>query len=119
MNEATTAEIGTRSVDRADWACGAGASSDPRDGEPSSLPGCRLARRAARRPSLRSALAGLLLLVAGRSALGQISGPIHTYSVNEGKNGAHDVAYGEFAPDVGGSIPWDRYAQPGHVFAAG
>ncbi len=30
----------------------------------------------------------------------------------------HDVSRGEFARDLGGSIPWTRYADPAHPFAA-
>ncbi len=55
-----------------------------------------------------------------REALAQ-STPVHTYEVNDGRNDTYDSALGEFAIDLGGHIPWERYRDTtlgtGHYYA--
>lgn len=47
---------------------------------------------------------------------GQVPGPVQTYPVNEGVNGVRDSDFGEFGPDLGGTIPWERYKAATHPF---
>ena len=63
-------------------------------------------------------LAALILSPASPRASGQV---VEAYSVNDGRNDAHDIAFGEFGPDLGSTIYFSRYRDvnplTGHVYA--
>ncbi len=45
------------------------------------------------------------LLTTAPGAVGQIPGVVETYPVNDATNGVHDIGFGEFGPDAGGTVP--------------
>lgn len=58
-----------------------------------------------------------VLFVVGSAATVEAQAPVESYAVNDGVNNTHDPDFGEFAPDLGGTITFDRYANSAHYFA--
>ena len=54
--------------------------------------------------------ASLRLAIVAVMAAASFAQTVETFYVNDGRNDLRDAPLGEFAPDLGGALSWERYS---------